>query len=321
MSLASAQRALASKNRELLQDTASAKIGASLMEGVGEGIAAIGGFVGEKFNVAENKEAWENVEAGAKELGISKVDIQKPSLRQKWFKKPTDVLGDAGKTYQVGDDRQITLGNLQHYGALAKSDSRSLYEHLAGGKDKFTEAYTTKMKTNLELQGMDASSAYKDQTSREKNPYMGNIDMSYKDQVKFGKDLGLNMVSGTSDTNRAWNRAIDEDSMKPTEVGKSKFPDAYKRAPDPKKETKMPLPSSSPSTDPSSYVGKMDLKSVQSSINEAKDKIGGGFSDWGKNYYQLMSEGTSQEMGQSYFDALVNRRDTLKGMGDKELGS
>jgi hypothetical protein len=145
MSLASAQRALASKNREILQDTASSKIGASLMEGLGEGIAAIGGFIGEKFNVAENVESWENVEAGAEELGISKDNFQKPSLRQKWFKKPTDVLGKDDKTYKVGEDRQITLGNLQHYGALAKSDSRSLYEHLAGGKDKFTGAYTTQL--------------------------------------------------------------------------------------------------------------------------------------------------------------------------------
>jgi len=322
MSLASAQRALASKNREILQDTASAKIGASLMEGVGQGIAAIGGFVGEKFNVAENKEAWENVEAGAEELGISKDMFQKPSLRQKWFKKPTDVLGDAGKTYQVGDDRQITLGNLQHYGALAKSDSRSLYEHLAGGKDKFTEAYTTKMKTNLELQGMDASSSYKDQTSRERNPYMGNIDMSYKDQVKFGKDLGLNMVSESK-----YPGSVDRD--KGYEVGNDK----KVSVPTPKKETKMPLPSSSPSTDPSSYIKNMDAESLRASINEGygvtkearsilgTDKKFTTRKEAKDNYYKFMSEGTSQEMGQSYFDALIDRRDILKGMGDKELGS
>ena len=34
-----------------------------------------------------------------------------------------------------------------------------------------------------------------------------------------------------------------------------------------------------------------------------------------------MSEGTSQETGQSYFDALVSRRNTLQATGDKELGS
>jgi len=274
MSLASAQRALASKNREILQDTASSKIGGSLMEGVGEGIAAIGGYVGEKFNVAENVESWENVEAGAEELGISKDNFQKPSLRQKWFKKPTDVLGDTGKKYKVGDDREITLGNLQHYGALAKSDSRSLYEHLAGGKDKFTEAYTTKSKTNLELQGMDASAAYKDMGKREQSPYMGNITEEGGGSYNTLKNtMPSGMFSETSNNNYEQTQREVQKVMKANK-------------------------------------GDFDL---------AKD-----------NYFKTLNEewGSSltQEQGQSYWDDLITKRNSLKPAPtpktrEKELGT
>lgn len=297
MSLASAQRNLATKNRELLQKTAKVKLSQAAMEFGGETLGAVAGFVGEQFNVGENVEAWESVEAGREYLGMDKDAIAKPSLRQKWFKKPSDMISG---NLKVDDKTDISLGNLQSLGTLAKSENRSLYESIAGEKG-LTGAYTTKRKTNLELQGMDASDAYKDQTRREQSPYMGRIN----EESSSYDTLRKTMPGSFSEAHDAPSSILKR--RKGEEAGK---------------ESSMPLPDSSPSTDTSSSVGKMGLKSIQSSINEAYG-VGGGerlnTQSARANYYNLMSSGTSQETGENYFDALLKRRDLLKST-EKEIG-
>ena len=171
MSLASAQRNLATKNRKLLQESSQNKMTQSLMEGSSQAMGALIGFAGENLGLDENKAAWESVEAGQEYLGMDKESMVKPSLRQKLFNKPSSMMG---QNLKIDDTTEISLGNLQSLGTLAKSENRSLYESMAGDKG-LSGAYTTKRKSNLDLQGMDASGAYGDQTSREKNPYMGNI--------------------------------------------------------------------------------------------------------------------------------------------------
>ena len=131
MSLASAQRALATKNRELLQESSQIKLTQSMTESIGKGLGRLAGFVGEHMNVEDNVQAWESVEAGRDYLGMDKDAIAKPSLRQKWFKKPSDMIGE---NIKIDDKSQISLGNLQSLGTLAKSENRSLYESIAGDK-------------------------------------------------------------------------------------------------------------------------------------------------------------------------------------------
>jgi hypothetical protein len=274
MSLASAQRNLATKNRELLQESAQIKLTQSVTQGIGETLGAAAGFVGEQMDVDENASAWESVEAGREYLGMDKDSIPKPSLRQKWFKKPSSMIGG---TLKVDDKTEISLGNLQSLGTLAKSDNRSLYESIAGDAG-LKGAYTSKRKSNAELQKMDASGAYSNQTGREKSPYMGNIT-----EGSSSYDTLKQAMPGGFSENKAQDMSLPDSNATGEDI-QTQINKGYANV-KPNKEGEA-----------------FDPKSV------------------GQNYYKLMAEGTTPEAGQSYYDALIARREELRGE-TKELGN
>jgi len=303
MSLASGQRNLATKNRKLLQESSQNKITQSLMEGSSQAMGALIGFAGESLGLDENKAAWESVEAGQEYLGMDKESMVKPSLRQKLFNKPSSMMG---QNLKIDDTTEISLGNLQSLGTLAKSENRSLYESMAGDKG-LSGAYTTKRKSNLELQGMDASGAYKDQTRREESPYMGD------EKKKAYNSLHVNSIGGFSENaaeNNAYSQARQNQQGRQGESGLS-----YSNVPG-FEEFGMALPDNNATA-----------KDIQSQINKGyanakSNKKGEAFDakSVGQNYYKLMEEGTTPEAGQSYYDALIARREELR-TEEKSLGN
>ncbi len=278
MSLASAQRNLATKNRELLQESAQIKLTQSATQAVGETLGAAAGFVGEQMDVEENASAWESVEAGREYLGMDKDAITKPSLRQKWFKKPSDMIPE---NLKIDDKTEISLGNLQSLGTLAKSDNRSLYESIAGDTG-LKGAYTSKIKSNAELPDGISKNASENNAHPQASK---NQQERYAPVLQDESGLDYSDVPG-----------FDELGSDPH----SKHKDV---------------------TDPLSNIKNMGAESLQQSINQ-----GYGVGTENRldtkgaraNYFNYMSEGTSKETGESYFDAMLKRRDLLSST-EKEI--
>lgn len=316
MSLAAAQRNLGIQNQKRLQKAGESK----MMESLGSSLGAVASMgadlIADKFNTKENKRAWESVESGAEYLGLEKDAIQKPSMWQRAFKNPSDMMGDKMFRFDSknldgkSEKREISMNQLKQLGTLTKSDNKEFYERATKDKGGLRGAYSDLQKTNAQLQGMDASGAYKNQTRREHSPYMGSITEESSSYDTLRKTMPSSFNEAYAAPSSILKRREGE------EAGK---------------EFSLSAPDSSPSTDPMSRMDNMDLKSVQASINQGygigTDSPYKTAKDAGANFYKLMMEGTSQEMGQSYFDALIDKRDLLRSdssdlsnIGDKPIG-
>ena len=303
MSLVASTKKAAMAQRKNLAQAAGGQLWAKAAESIGEEIEGLTNWAAEKFDWEENKTAWESFEEGQKYAGVS--DEEKLTAGKggrgklrKMFYKPEQVHKDKKIT---ADGREFTSQQMTQLGALVSSDQRAIYEQIAGGK--LAEAYSSAA-PEVSILDQPNSPMFEHLYKTEKG-FAGDYHEAARqerdtkeDSMKLGLSLPAEGLKPNSDK-RGWSF----NSKAPTQEEISKK--ASEGLNQMSKEA----------------MEKMDLKSVQKSINEAKNKIGGEFSDWGKNYYQLMSEGTSQETGQSYFDALVSRRNTLQATGDKELGS
>ena len=313
MSLATAQRNLGIQQHKDLQKAGESKMMDSLGKSMGS-LATLGSeIISDKFNVKENKRAWDSVESGAEYLGLDKDSYKKPSMWQKAFKNPTDGVNSMMKFTSKGKDgleenREISMSQLKQLGTLTKSDNKEFYEKMLGDKEGgLSGAYSDKQKTNLELQGMDVpSSAFEDQTRREESPYMGNIteENSSYDTLRQTNPKGFNEAY-----------AAQSSMLKRREAGAEE-----------KDESTMPLPKTSPKPKGIMSIDNMDYESTQGTVREGMKELG-SFDDTRANYYKLMEEGTTQEQGQSYWDSIITRRNLLlgsknkmKSSGDKPLG-
>tara|TARA_R100000734_G_C3319164_1_gene114484 strand:- start:8436 stop:9236 length:801 start_codon:yes stop_codon:yes gene_type:complete len=191
MSLASAQRNLAQANRKALKIQGEAKMGQSLLETASQGLQmgmAIGDSV---FDLTEKKQAWKDYSAGREYMGLDKADA--PTLKQRLFKRPEDVYSNR----TIVGDKEYTAKEIQSVGTLASSKNRALYEKMMDGN--LASSLGRESLTNLELQNLDASGAYKDMGKRELEPYMGEVSEGGSSYESLEKTMPSKMFSKSKD--------------------------------------------------------------------------------------------------------------------------
>lgn len=148
MSLATAQRALAQKNRDTMQKTASGKLTSGIMTGIVEGLE-FAGDIANATGVTRNISAWEDFEAGQEYLDMESTGPKKMS--QRLFSRPDEIYKDGISS--DSRNKTFTADEIGSVGSLARSDLKAAYEGYMDG-DLSSKFGTTTSALNVKSEEM-----------------------------------------------------------------------------------------------------------------------------------------------------------------------